>query len=86
MTAPLKSIREIAGYRIIRKLGEGGMGIVFEAEQQEPRRRVALKVVRSGPAVDEHAIRMFQQVVMLLYPRAAPEGDYDLPVESRRVW
>lgn len=38
----------VAGrYRVIRKVGEGGMGVVFEAEQQEPRRRVALKCIRA---------------------------------------
>ena len=43
----------ITGYRIVRRLGEGGMGVVFEAEQQQPRRPVALKVVRGGPYLDD---------------------------------
>ncbi|MCA9257288.1 MAG: serine/threonine protein kinase, partial [Phycisphaerales bacterium] len=38
----------ISGYRILRKIGEGGMGVVYEAEQQQPLRRVALKVLRPG--------------------------------------
>ena len=37
-------------YRLIRLLGEGGMGVVYEAEQDNPRRTVALKVVRPGLA------------------------------------
>lgn len=38
----------IGAYRVIRKLGDGGMGVVYEAEQDNPRRRVALKLIRPG--------------------------------------
>jgi tetratricopeptide (TPR) repeat protein/tRNA A-37 threonylcarbamoyl transferase component Bud32 len=51
----------IGEYAILGKLGEGGMGVVYEAEQQEPRRRVALKVVRGGAFVDELSVRMFRR-------------------------
>ncbi len=39
----------IGPYRIVRRLGAGGMGVVYLAEQTEPiRREVALKVIRKG--------------------------------------
>ncbi len=39
----------IGRYKLLEQIGEGGCGIVFMAEQQEPvRRRVALKVVKPG--------------------------------------
>ncbi|MFM8643420.1 MAG: serine/threonine-protein kinase, partial [Phycisphaerales bacterium] len=42
---------EIGPFRIIRTLGEGGFGIVFEAEQRHPvRRSVALKLLKPGTA------------------------------------
>lgn len=56
----------IAGYRILGRLGEGGMGVVFEAEQQTPRRAVALKVIRGGAAVDQYTAQLFQREVETL--------------------
>lgn len=53
----------IGPYHIIGHLGEGGMGTVFEAEQVNPRRRVALKVMRGGSFVDEDRVRMFQREI-----------------------
>lgn len=39
----------IANYKLIEKLGEGGMGIVYVAEQSAPlRRKVALKIIKPG--------------------------------------
>jgi tetratricopeptide (TPR) repeat protein len=38
----------IGSYRIVRLIGEGGMGAVYQAEQQQPRRIVALKVIKPG--------------------------------------
>ena len=38
----------IPGFRLLRRLGQGGMGVVYEAEQESPRRRVALKLMRGA--------------------------------------
>ena len=47
-------------YRILRLLGEGGMGAVYEAEQEQPQRRVALKVIKAGMASPQ-LLRRFEQ-------------------------
>src|SRR5512133_101487 len=44
-----ETARRIDRYKILQKLGEGGCGVVYMAEQAEPvRRRVALKVIKLG--------------------------------------
>ncbi len=63
-SAPLPD--HMGNYKILGKLGEGGMGIVYDAEQQFPRRRVALKVMRGGRSLDEATVRMFRREVETL--------------------
>ncbi|REJ86075.1 MAG: hypothetical protein DWQ30_00195 [Acidobacteria bacterium] len=52
--------RRIGPYRLVRELGSGGMGVVWEAEQTEPvTRRVALKLIRPGMDTRE-VVRRFE--------------------------
>jgi eukaryotic-like serine/threonine-protein kinase len=49
VTAPSLAGRTIGPFRIVRALGEGGMGVVYLAEQEHPiRRQVAFKVIKLG--------------------------------------
>jgi predicted Ser/Thr protein kinase len=48
-------------FRIIRELGRGGMGVVYEAEQTSLRRHVALKVLRFGVVADAEAMQRFHR-------------------------
>jgi WD40 repeat protein len=55
----------VAGYRIVRTVGGGAMGTVYEAEQENPRRAVALKVIRAGVASRE-VVRRFAREAHIL--------------------
>jgi hypothetical protein len=55
----------IGRYRIVRRNGEGGMGTVFEAEQDNPRRTVALKVIRAEYASAELLSRFRHEAEIL---------------------
>ena len=52
-------------YRILRLHGEGGMGTVYEAEQDNPRRTVALKVIRPG-LVSAELVKRFSHEAQIL--------------------
>jgi serine/threonine protein kinase len=51
----------IGGYRLLRRLGEGGMGSVYEAEEAATGSRVALKVIAPQYAAAGEAVERFRQ-------------------------
>jgi serine/threonine protein kinase len=54
------SLGELGDFRLLREVGRGGMGIVYEAEQASLRRKVALKVLPLAAALDSKQLRRFQ--------------------------
>jgi eukaryotic-like serine/threonine-protein kinase len=53
--------REIGDFRIVREVGRGGMGVVYEAEQISLGRRVALKVLPGHLVGDSKALERFRR-------------------------
>jgi len=52
---------QLGDFRLMREVGRGGMGAVFEAEQVSLGRRIALKILRFGPVSDADAIERFRR-------------------------
>ncbi len=51
----------LGDFQIIREVGRGGMGVVYEAEQLSLKRKVALKVLRFGVTADAEVTQRFQR-------------------------
>jgi uncharacterized RDD family membrane protein YckC len=63
----------VGGYRLLRTLGSGGMGSVYEAEESSSGRRVALKLIGAAFSSSGDAVERFRQegriASMLVHPR-----------------
>jgi len=76
----------ISHYRIIEQIGEGGMGVVYEAEDMRLGRRVAIKIPSAAPDnYDQHArfLREARSVSALSHPHIATLFDYGETPDNR---
>ena len=60
VAAEAARLEQLGDFRIIREVGRGGMGVVYEAEQMSLGRRVALKVLPFAAAMDPQQLRRFR--------------------------
>src|SRR5205807_7044946 len=79
-------------YKIVRKLGAGGMANVYLAEDQELGRRVAIKILNERHANDEQFVERFRREaknaaalshpnIVSIYDRGEAEGTYYIAME-----
>ena len=79
-------------YRIIRKLGSGGMANVYLAEDQELGRRIAIKILNDRHALDDQFVERFRREaknaaglshphIVSIYDRGEAEGTYYIAME-----
>src|SRR5512146_1817576 len=82
MSAPgFTNSRLLGHYRILEKIGEGGMGVVYCARDERLERDIALKVLPRGALTDAGARQRFRQEALALsrlnHPNIATVHDFD---------
>ena len=71
-TDPLENRQQLGRFRLLRKLGEGGMGAVYQAEDPLDGRVVAVKVLRSELARNETSLKRFHREARMLAEVESP--------------
>ena len=74
----------IAGYRLVRRLGSGGMGTVFEAEDEAQAQRVAIKLIRRDHVSSWEAVERFRREGRLASAVTHPRCVFVLAVDEYR--
>ncbi len=73
--------KTLSHYRVVEKIGAGGMGEVYRARDEHLGRDVALKVLPAGTLADEHARSRFRKEAEALsklnHPNIATVFDFD---------
>ncbi|MDJ0521333.1 MAG: protein kinase [Planctomycetota bacterium] len=73
---------ELGDYKLLREIGRGGMGVVYEAEQKTLGRRVALKILPTRATLDPRFLERFrleaQAAARLQHPHIVPVIGYGL--------
>ncbi len=86
-TTALGDLESIPNYKVLQKIGEGGMGEVYEAEQTKPvQRRVALKVIKWGMDTKEVLARFEserQALALMNHPNIAKVYDAGMTENGR---
>jgi serine/threonine protein kinase len=59
-SATIAELGQLGDYRLLREIGRGGMGVVYEAEQISLRRHVALKILPFAGGVDARQLHRFR--------------------------
>jgi eukaryotic-like serine/threonine-protein kinase len=73
-------------YHLLRRLGEGGMGVIYEAEHMGLGRKVAVKVLHERVLDDEHALERFRREAQILgalgHPNIVAASDFGVTAEG----